>query len=82
MKTSRWESIDRDMSSWVLTCVHNGIRFYLSDSGTYTDRFENARRYRWVDLAEADASEHAEVGFKLRAMTVPAAFALAVGRAK
>lgn len=73
--TDRFEDTDRDMSSWVLSCVHNGYRFFLSDSGTYTDILGNARRFRWFDLAEAAAPEHSEPGFALVPMTVPAAIA-------
>lgn len=74
VKTDRFESTDRDMSSWVLTCEHNGTRFFVNDEGTYTDMLSRARRFRWADQAEACASEmNAEPGFALEPMGVPEA---------
>lgn len=74
MKPDRFEDIDRDMSSWVLTCEHNGTRFFVNDEGTYTDRLGRARRFRWADQAEAAVAEqHSDPGFDLRPMSVPEA---------
>lgn len=56
-RANDYESIDRDMSCWLLTTTHMGTTFYLSDneSGTATDILANAKRYRYQDQAAAEA---------------------------
>jgi len=61
-----YDSIDREMSTWVVTCQRNGTRFYLSDGdGTpATDMLRNARQFRWEDIAESAAQRaNDEAGF-------------------
>ena len=56
-----FEAIDRDMSCWVVTTMHQGVRFYISDNEaeTATDILSNAKRYRFWDQAK-EAAERAE----------------------
>lgn len=46
-----YDSTDRYMSSWVVSCVHNGTRFYLTDDGMASDRLDRAYTARWEDTA-------------------------------
>lgn len=60
-----YEAIDRDMSSWVVSCVKETTRFYITDGDLATDIPSHARRYRWLDQAEkaaAQASKEFSVG--------------------
>ena len=66
MDTKDYADTDRYMSSWVVRCVRNGVKHYISDneSETATDMFKNARVYRFWDHAEgASVAANAEPGF-------------------
>lgn len=74
-----YEAIDRDMSSWVVSCERDGRRIYLVNRGTgggpgvVVDFLDQAQRYRWQDQAAdaADlANESAAVGFFWEPMRV------------
>ena len=58
-----YEAIDREMSCWLVSCVHKGVKLYLQDGGLGTDiekcgcKLNLATRYRWKDQAEAAASK-------------------------
>lgn len=61
-----YEATDRYMSSWVVTCVRLGTRYYLADNDaeTATDIWKLARIYRYRDLAEETAERvNQEPGF-------------------
>lgn len=69
-----YEAIDRDMSSWTVSCVKRGTRFYLTDTGVATDILSRANRWRWRDEAGVAADfarqERAWSGFRWRAFSV------------
>lgn len=72
-----YDAIDREMSCWVVTCIKLGTRFWIADNEaeTATDIWSLARRYRYLDLAEA-AAERAREDFTFgdwAAMSVPEA---------
>jgi hypothetical protein len=50
-----YQAIDRDMSSWLVSCVVKGTRFYLTDELLATDISYRAKRYRWEDEAKGEA---------------------------
>lgn len=78
-----YESIDRDMSCWVLWSRRAGTLLYISDnaSETATDILANARRYRWRDQAEAVAIEMGrQFGWPWKPASVPAAMNRAARR--
>lgn len=52
-----YEAIDREMSSWLISCVTNGTRFYLTDEDVGTDLPGRATRHRWLDDAQAHAAD-------------------------
>jgi hypothetical protein len=53
---SRFESADREMSSWLVTWKHpDGRRFYLDDEHLMTFEIEEAKRFRYHDEAERAA---------------------------
>ena len=60
-----YEAEDRYMSSWVVTCRHNGTRFYLTDEDLATDMLSNARVFRWEDEAREVATS-ARYGYEWR----------------
>jgi len=72
-----YEAIDRDMSSYVIACEYNGVRFYIGNNGLGTDMLTLARRYRWRDQAEVAVQEaqtdRAWIGFRWQVISVPAA---------
>lgn len=73
-----YDAIDRDMSSWVVTCIKNGTRFWIADNEaeTATDIWSRARRYRYFDLAEsAMNTANAEMLGDWVTMSVPEAVA-------
>ena len=41
-----YEAIDREMSLWVVTCVHNERRFFLANDFCATDILSRAQRFR------------------------------------
>ena len=45
------ESIDKEMSQWLVSCEHKGTRFFLTPEHTATDILERAARFRDRDLA-------------------------------
>jgi len=47
-----YEATDRLMSSWHVSCLHNGTRFYLTDDGVASDIRSNAAVFRYLDRAE------------------------------
>ncbi len=47
-----YEATDRYMSSWVISCVHNGVRFYLTDNHLATDIPDRAMLCPYIDHAE------------------------------
>jgi hypothetical protein len=55
--TSDYEAIDRYMSSWAVSCVRNGTRFYLTDEGLASDLPRRAAVYRWEDQAMRAAAD-------------------------
>ena len=61
-----YESEDRLASSYVCTSVLNGVRFYLTEDGLYSDMLKRARIFRWHDEAMyagiAATSDHARTG--------------------
>ena len=69
------EAIDREMSSWLISCVKNGTRFYLTGEGIGTDIRSRAAVYRYLDKAETIAllarTEEAWRGFDWRATSIP-----------
>ena len=78
-----YEATDREMSSWVVTAKKQNTRFFLTAEKSATTILANAKRYRWLDVAEAEAMEETmydgEAGWNLKweAMSVPAAYNLA-----
>lgn len=50
-----YEAIDRHMSSWIVTCVKNRTRFYLTDDGVASDILSRARVFRWNEDAAREA---------------------------
>lgn len=84
MKTdNRFESIDRDMSSYVVACQKKSTLFFLTDEGLATDILSRAKRHRWedkaVEAAESACAEYSWSGFDWQAMSVPEAFVKARG---
>lgn len=71
-----YEATDRDMASWVVSCVHNGTRFYLTIEGTATDIPARANTWRWQDQADTAAhdarGEYAWQGYDWQPMRVAA----------
>ena len=69
------ETIDREMSSWMVSCIKNGTRFYLTGEGIGTDIRSRGAIYRYLDRAEIIAllarTEEAWRGFDWRATSVP-----------
>jgi len=51
-----YESIDRYMSGWFISCVKDGTRFYMTAPGTATDMLTRAAWFRWGDDAERTAA--------------------------
>lgn len=74
-----YEATDRYMSCWVVTCEHNGTRFYLTHEGLSTDILSHAMLHRWEDKAQATADaakvEQAWRGFAWGPMSVAEAVA-------
>ena len=72
-----YEAIDRTMSSYVVTAVKNGTRFYLTDDGLASDILSHARQLRWEDsareLARLSNQEYPWHGFTWEPMSYPAA---------
>jgi len=74
-----YETIDKDMSSWIVSCTEltNRTRFYLNNDGTATDILSRAKRFRYYEqamVAAIDArGEKAWAGFEWEAMSVPEA---------
>ncbi len=52
-----YEAIDREFSSYLVTCGLGKARFYLTPERTATDMIERADRFRYHDEAEVVASE-------------------------
>lgn len=79
-----FESIDRDMSSWVLSAKKRKTRFFLTSDGLATDILSNAARFRYRDQAlMAAAKAHMEPaweGFFWSPMSVPQAMCLKEGK--
>lgn len=73
-----YEAIDRDMSSYVVTCKLKTTWFYLTPEGLATDILGNAQRYRWQDQAEKTAKVAREdvgwAGFDWEPISVPEAY--------
>ena len=71
------EAIDKDMSSYVVTCRKLTTRIFLTDDGLGTDILSRASRYRYLDQAENTAkaarTEYAWKGFNWQPMSVPEA---------
>ena len=53
-----YEAFDRDAVQYLVSCVLNGTRFYLTDEGLATDIQKRARRFRCYN--DADEHAHAE----------------------
>ena len=72
-----YEAIDREMSSYVVSTVKNGTRFYLTDDGVASDRLSNARHVRWEEhaweVARSANQEYAWHGFTWEPLNYPAA---------
>lgn len=72
-----YEAIDRNMSSYALTCQKGSTRFFLSTSNTATDIWDRAAIFRWQDEAQKCADvQNAQVawrGFDWTVISVPAA---------
>lgn len=71
-----YEAIDREMSCWIVTRLHNGTRFYISDTEYEgaTDIWERARRFRYPDMAEAAAGRASnDFGWTWQVASVPEA---------
>lgn len=72
-----YNAIDRDMSSWVVSCVRNGTRFYLTEQKVASDILSRAARFRYnviaAKVADLERDEKAWEGFDWQAMSVPEA---------
>lgn len=51
-----YEATDKFYSSFVVTCEHNGTRFFLTDNKFATDIKRRAQIFRRIDDAERAAS--------------------------
>jgi hypothetical protein len=74
-----YDAIDREMSSWIVTCVKNATRFYLTPENCATDIRGRANLYRWENQAanavDAANSEYSWQGFHWYAMPLAEAMA-------
>lgn len=52
-----YEAFDRDAVQYLVSCVLNGTRFYLTDEGMASDIQGRARRFRHYGEADAVAAE-------------------------
>ena len=73
-----YESIDREMSTWLVSCKMGTTRFFLTPEETATDILSRAARFRWFDQANDAAGIQREAsawqgGFDWQPISRPAA---------